>query len=133
MFVVRTETDTCRKRKSSPSTVRFAILFLNEIGVESVLTKEKDFERLAAIARRVCWWKPADATLKFTPLFLCRVMVFGTWEDLCFVLDHYGKADFREALQSAPPGLFDNRSWYYWHNRLQLLPVPPPPQRVIPT
>jgi hypothetical protein len=61
-----------------------------------VLTKEKDFERLAAVARRVCWWEPADATLKYTPLFLCRVMVFGTWDDLCFVLDHYGKAAFRE-------------------------------------
>jgi len=49
--------------------------------------------------------------------------VFGTWEDICFALDHYGKTAFREALQSAPPGLFDNRSWLYWHHRLHLLPL----------
>ena len=59
-------------------------------------------------------------------------MVFGTWDDICPVIDRYGEAAFREALQSAPPGLFDNRSWHYWHHRLRLLPVPPLPQRVIP-
>jgi hypothetical protein len=71
-------------------------------------------------------------TLENRPLFLCRVMVFGTWEDICFALDHHGKTAFREALQSATPGLFDNHSWHYWHHRLQLLPVPPPPQRALP-
>jgi hypothetical protein len=103
-----------------------------KIRMKSVLTNEKDVQRLASIARRVCWWQMADVTLENRPLFLCRVMVFGTWEDICFALDHHGKTAFREALQSAPPGLFDNRSWHYWHHRLQLLPVPPPPQRAIP-
>jgi hypothetical protein len=37
----------------------------------------------------------ADVTLENTLLFLCRVMVFGTWADICFVLDHHGKAAFR--------------------------------------
>ena len=98
-----------------------------------MLPKEKSAERLLSIARCVCWWQSADETFENTPRFLCQVMVFGTWDDACFVLDHYGKATFREALQSAPPGLFDNRSWHYWHHRLNVLPVPPLPQRVIPT
>ena len=106
--------------------------FCTKTVVKPVLKKGRSSERLAAIARRVCWWESADLTLVNTPLFLCRVMVFATWEDICFVLDHYGKAAFREALQSAPPGLFDNRSWHYWHHRLQLLPVPQLPQRAIP-
>jgi len=100
--------------------------------VKRRLTAERDSGRFTSIARRVCWWQSAGETLEDTPRFLCQVMVFGTWEDVCFVLDHYGEAAFREALLSAPPGLFDNRSWYYWHHRLQLLPVPPLPQRSIP-
>jgi hypothetical protein len=59
-------------------------------------------------------------------------MVFGTWADVGFALDKYGKASFRKALQSAPPGLFDSRSWHYWHHRLKVLPVPQLPQRAIP-
>ena len=102
------------------------------IVVKSVLTAERDSDQLASIARRVCWWQSAEATLENTQRFLCQVMVFGTWDDACFALGHYGEAAFREALRSAPPGLFDNRSWHYWHHRLHLLPVPPRPQRAIP-
>jgi hypothetical protein len=57
-------------------------------------------------------------------------MVFGTWDDVRFLLDHYGKDAFREALLEAPPGLFDNRSWHYWHHRLNVLPVPELPVRI---
>jgi hypothetical protein len=59
-------------------------------------------------------------------------MVFGSWDDICFTLTHFGKDAFRAAIQSAPPGLFDARSWFYWHHRLDILPVPPLPQRAIP-
>lgn len=105
----------------------FARLHLN-----GMRTTEEHSERLASITRRVCWWQSADETLGNTPRFLCQVMVFGTWDDICFVLDHYGEDAFRNALQSAPPGLFDKRSWHYWHHRLRVLPVPSLPQRSIP-
>jgi hypothetical protein len=121
------------QHRSSTSAPGLLYFFRIQIIVKSTLTTEKGSERLASIARRVCWWQSADSTLENTPLFVCQVMVFGTWADICFVLDHHGKAVFREALRSAPPGLFDNRSWHYWHHRLHLLPVPPPPQRAIPT
>jgi hypothetical protein len=89
-------------------------------------------ETLKSIARRVCWWERPEVTLGSAPMFLCRAMVFGTWDDLCFLLDRYGKESFRGALREAPPGLFDNRSWHYWHHRLQVLPVPELPRRAIP-
>jgi len=91
-----------------------------------------DSERLARVARRVCWWQSAEVTLEDTPVFLCRVMVFGTWADVCLVLAKYGRTAIRQALQSAPPGLFDERSWHYWHHRLNLFPVPELPARAIP-
>jgi hypothetical protein len=117
--------------KGWPLPPGFAI-FLHHTGVKTSPTIEINSEEMARIARRVCWWQSAEATLENTPLFLCRVMVFGTWADVCFTLDKYGYVSFREALQSAPPGLFDNRSWHYWHQRLQVLPVPELPRRAIP-
>lgn len=116
----------------SPSTFYFARLPRLKISSKSVQAEEACSQQLAAIARRVCWWEPAASTLKDTPLFLCRIMALGTWEDTCIALEYYGRNAFREALQNPPPGLFDPRSWHYWHHRLELLPVPSLPERAIP-
>jgi hypothetical protein len=97
-----------------------------------MLTQETESFTLQAIATRVCWWQPAGETLSHPPLFLCRVMTLGTWEDATFCLGHFGEDAFRRALASAPPGLLDVRSWHYWHHRLGILPVPPLPRRAIP-
>jgi hypothetical protein len=37
--------------------------------------------------------------------------------------------DFREALDHAPPGIIDARSWAYWHSKLGRFPPPPLPKR----
>jgi hypothetical protein len=103
-----------------------------KIASKRVQAEETDSQHLAAIARRVCWWEPVPSTIENTPVFLCRIMALATWDDICVALDRYGRDAFREALRNAPPGLFDRRSWHYWHHRLELLPVPPLPQRAIP-
>lgn len=96
-----------------------------------MLTQQTDSSHLQTIAERVCWWQSASETLADTPLFLCRVMNLGTWDDAVFCLDQFGEDAFRNALRSAPPGVLDARSWHYWHHRLGILPVPPQPQRAI--
>jgi hypothetical protein len=97
------------------------------------LTMETAHSRnIEKLARRVCWWEDAETTLANPALFLCRAMVFGTWDDVCLAIEAYGEEALSAALQSAPPGLFDPRSWHYWHQRFGLLPVPPMPRRVIP-
>jgi hypothetical protein len=126
-----TTCDSCDRLKARHQRPVLLSSFI-KASVKRKPTTATDSEQMARIARRVCWWQSAEVTVDNTPLFLCRVMVFGTWDDVCFVIDKHGKASFREALQSAPPGLFDNRSWHYWHHRLKLLPVPALPQRVIP-
>ena len=113
------------------SELRFDTIFTAEKRLHAMLKQETEFSTLEAIASRVCWWQPPDETLKDTPLFLCRVMTWGTWEDATFCLYQFGKDTFREALKAAPPGLLDPRSWHYWHNRLGL-PVPDLPVRNIP-
>jgi hypothetical protein len=84
---------------------------------------------LVALARRLFWWKQPEAALADRDRFLAQVMTYGTWQDILEARRHFGEAVFREALRHAPAGVFDARSWSYWHHTLNLLPVPPLPRR----
>jgi len=87
---------------------------------------------LILLARRLFWWKePADA-LRDPLRFLSQVMAIGTWEDVQTAFRHWTERDFREALQHAPAGVFDVRSWHYWHRRLCDQVAPPLPCRRLP-
>jgi hypothetical protein len=59
-------------------------------------------------------------------------MTYGTSDDIAVVRRYLGLEDFREALERAPPGIIDERSWAYWNTMTGRYPVPPMPQRHIP-
>ncbi|HEV2332728.1 MAG TPA: hypothetical protein VGV16_06160 [Gammaproteobacteria bacterium] len=84
--------------------------------------------RLERIARRLVWWKPARQTLGGPAQLLARAMAYGTLSDLQALLDEYKKLDLGDVLEHAAPGVFDPRSWRYWHIMLGR-PVPPLPVR----
>ena len=84
---------------------------------------------LLRIASRVVWWNPPERVLLHVDTFLCRVMALGDLVDVNFIEDTYGPGRLRAALQSAPPGIFDSRSWHYWHHRLGLGAAGPLPVR----
>jgi hypothetical protein len=85
--------------------------------------------RVSDLARRLVWWKTPEAALADRNRFLAQVMTYGTWTDIQETTRTWSEAAFREALRHAPPGVFDPRSWSYWHHVLDLLPVPPLPKR----
>lgn len=84
---------------------------------------------LHRIASRVVWWKPPESVVAREDDFLCRVMALGDWADVNVVQAAYGQTRLRAALHVAPPGVFDLRSWHYWHRRLGLGDAPPLPER----
>ncbi|MGE5441951.1 MAG: hypothetical protein ACM3Q0_02685 [Bacteroidota bacterium] len=47
-------------------------------------------------------------------------------------LGYLGDDDLREALDRAPAGIFDPRSWSYWHLVLDRWPPPPLRERMLP-
>ncbi len=88
---------------------------------------------LLEVAKRVVWFKKPEDTLKNPYHFLAYLMTFGTVEDVKVVRQYLTDADFVEALKNAPPGIFDERSWTYWHLVLcQKNPAPPMPIRQYP-
>lgn len=84
---------------------------------------------LHRVAERVVWFKEPQETLRDPVLFLNHVMTWGTVEDLRVVRAHFTDDDLRAALGNAYPGIFDARSWSYWHLMLDLGPAPALPVR----
>jgi hypothetical protein len=72
---------------------------------------------LEQVARRLFWWKsPADALADPRRLLAqAQVMVYGTPDDVAVAREHFSKDDFKAVLTDPPAGLFDPRSWSYWH------------------
>lgn len=86
---------------------------------------------LTNVARHVVWFKPPEQTLRDTVFFLAHLMTHGTYEDVKIAKKYFTPEDFRHALENAPPGVFDPRSWAYWNTVFDRLPVPPMPMRRI--
>ena len=84
---------------------------------------------LLTVAERVVWFKPPRETLTDPVHFLAHVMTYGTVEDLRALDGVIGPNEFREALENAPPGVFDGRSWSYWNLKYGRSPAPPLPVR----
>ena len=84
---------------------------------------------LHRIASRVVWWEAPEQVLSRPDDFLARVMTLGTLADVNTIEAIYGTARLRSALRSASPGIFDLRSWHYWHHRLGLGDAGPLPTR----
>jgi hypothetical protein len=84
------------------------------------------------IAPRVMWFEPAEEALADPVRFLTYVMTYATAEEIALVRRYVEMDDFRVALEHAPPGIMDERSWAYWNVVTGRYPVPPMPRRVIP-
>lgn len=88
-----------------------------------------DLER---VAERLFWWKSPAEALADPHRFLAQVMVYGTIEDLSVARRHFSEDSFRAVLADPPPGVFDPRSWSYWHVMFKLGPAPELPRRRLP-
>lgn len=61
-----------------------------------------------------------------------RVMEMGTAEMVRHVRERHGESVMREALATAEPGNFSDRSWNYRHVVFGIRPTPPLPRREVP-
>lgn len=83
-------------------------------------------ETTLAIARRVVWFEPPEKALGDTVRFLAYAFRYGTHADMRTLRGFVRDDDLRAALEQAPPGVIDGRSWAYWRLMLDLPPRPLP-------
>jgi hypothetical protein len=84
------------------------------------------------VAPNVIWFEPPERALADPVRFLAYLMTYGTATEVAVVMRYVGLDELREALERAPPGIFDERSWNYWHLMTGRHPPPPMPARIIP-
>lgn len=57
---------------------------------------------------------------------MAYAMARASFEDMAEIRTHVSDAEFIEAIDRAPPGIIDPRSWSYW-NLVVAGRQPPPP------
>jgi hypothetical protein len=85
--------------------------------------------RTLAIAPRIIWFEPPERALADPIRFMAYAMTYARHEDMRVIREYVSDDDFREALDRAPPGIIDPRSWAYWNSKMGRYPPPPLPRR----
>jgi hypothetical protein len=86
-------------------------------------------DEIQQLAARVVWFEPAQQALADPVRFLAYALTFARHEDMREIRRHVSDDDLREALDRAPPGIIDPRSWAYWNSKLGRYPPPCMPVR----
>lgn len=81
-------------------------------------------------AERIVWFEDAQMALADPIRFLAYAMRYATAEDMALILSHTGPEGLVQALDAAPPGIIDERSWAYWNAKVGRYPAPAPPKRL---
>ena len=84
---------------------------------------------LLCAARRIVWFKPSEESLDNPVELMAYAMKHSTDEDMALLLGLIGESGLREAIDNAPAGIIDARSWAYWNAKIGRYPTPPLPQR----
>lgn len=87
---------------------------------------------LAAAARNAMWFETPQEAIRRPERLAAYIMTYGDADDWAELRRQIGMDGLREALDAAPPGIFDAHAWAYW-NLLAGRPAPPPiPTRALP-
>ena len=85
-----------------------------------------------ALARRIIWFDEPDVALADPVRFMAYAFAYATHQDMAALRRVLSDADLLEALDHAPPGIIDPRSWSFWNAKLGRSPAPPLPRRRLP-
>jgi hypothetical protein len=86
-------------------------------------------EETAAVAAQIVWFEPPVDALSDPVRFMAYAMTYAMHEEMRVLRRYVSDDDFREALDRAPPGIIDPRSWAYWNSKMGRYPAPPLPVR----
>jgi hypothetical protein len=86
-------------------------------------------EETAALATQIIWFEPPAKALSDPVRFMAYAMTYAMHEEMRVLRRYVSDDDFRVALDHAPPGIIDPRSWAYWNSKMGRYPPPPLPVR----
>ena len=77
------------------------------------------------VARRIIWFEEPEKALADPVRFMAYAMTYAHHADMRVLRQHVSDEEIRQALDAAPPGIMDPRSWAYWNLRMGRFPPPP--------
>jgi hypothetical protein len=77
------------------------------------------------VARRIIWFEEPEKTLAEPVRFMAYAMTYARHVDMQVIRRYVSDEEIRQALDAAPPGIIDPRSWAYWNLRMGRFPPPP--------
>lgn len=80
-------------------------------------------------ARRIIWFEEPQKALANPVRFMAYAMTYALHEDMRVIRRYVSDDEIREALDFAPPGIIEPRSWSYWNLKVGRFPPPPMPKR----
>ena len=83
--------------------------------------------RAAVLAGKYVLWQAPRLTLADPRLLIAQLMTLGTLDDVRWLIDQVSADELRQVLRELPIGIFNERSWRFWHLRLDCRPIPPLP------
>lgn len=86
-------------------------------------------DAIRALAERLIWFEPAEKALADPVRLAAYAFAHATYEQMQVLRRYWTDADLIEALDHAPPGIIDPRSWAYWNAHLGRFDPPPLPTR----
>ena len=81
------------------------------------------------VARRIIWFEEPEKALADPVRFMAYAMTYAHHEDMRVIRQYVSDEEIRQALDTAPPGIIDPRSWAYWNLKMGRFPPPPQPKR----
>jgi hypothetical protein len=81
---------------------------------------------LEALSKRIIWFESPQQALADPIRFLAYAFRYADVSDMTLMRQLYSDEELCDALQNAPPGIIDERSWAYWNLILRDLSPPPP-------
>lgn len=85
--------------------------------------------QIADAARRILWFEEPEKALADPVRFMAYAMTYARHKDMQVIRQYVSDDEIRQALDAAPPGIIDPRSWAYWNLRMGRFPPPPLRQR----
>lgn len=83
----------------------------------------------AEVARRIIWFEDPEKSLADPVRFMAYAMTYARHKDMRVIRQYVSDDEIRQALDTAPPGIIDPRSWAYWNLKMGRFPSPPQRKR----
>ena len=86
-------------------------------------------EEMRKAIEKCVWFEAPETAIEDTPRLVAYILTHGMPEDVKALRQQLSDDEIKQALDEAPPGIYDPRSWAYWNLMVGRFEPPELPKR----